>query len=101
MHKAIRHSDGVDSSNPGRWRGKRLYHHGGGVCWLFVLLWMDSWHHELIVYKLPWSESLSLNIEEILVRPCVRACVHLSPWDHSGSVISLSAMDGRDRPLLN
>jgi hypothetical protein len=42
MHKAACHSDGVDSLNPRRWRGKRLHHHGGGVCWLFVLLWMDS-----------------------------------------------------------
>jgi hypothetical protein len=41
MSKAACHSDGVDSSNPCPWRGKRLHHHGGGVCWLFVLLWMD------------------------------------------------------------
>jgi hypothetical protein len=42
MSKATHHSDIVDSSNPCRWRGERLHHHGGGVCWLFVLLWMDS-----------------------------------------------------------
>jgi hypothetical protein len=42
MSKAAHHSDGVNSSNPRRWRGKQLHHHGGGVCWLFVLLWMDS-----------------------------------------------------------
>jgi hypothetical protein len=42
MRKAARPSGGVDSLNPRRWRGKRLHHHGGGVCWLFVLLWMDS-----------------------------------------------------------
>jgi hypothetical protein len=41
MSKAARHSDVVDSSNPCRWRGKRLHHHGGGVGWLFVLLWMN------------------------------------------------------------
>jgi hypothetical protein len=41
MSKAARHSDGVDSSNPRRWMGKRLHHHGGGVCWLFVFLWID------------------------------------------------------------
>ncbi len=46
MSKAARHSDGVDSSNPCRWRGKQLHHHGGGVCWLFVLLWIDSWRHK-------------------------------------------------------
>ncbi len=39
-------------------------------------------------YKLPWSESLSLNIEEILIHPSVRGCVRLSPWDHNGSVKS-------------
>jgi hypothetical protein len=42
MRKAAHHSDSVDSLNSRRWRGKRLHHHGGGVCWLFVLLWMDS-----------------------------------------------------------
>ncbi len=31
--------------------GKRLHHHGGGVCWLFVLLWIDLWRHKLIVCK--------------------------------------------------
>jgi hypothetical protein len=36
-----RHSYFVDSSNPRRWRGKQLHQHGGGVCCLFVLLWMD------------------------------------------------------------
>jgi hypothetical protein len=41
MRKAARHSDGVDSLNPCRWRGEQLHHLGGGVCWLFVLLWMD------------------------------------------------------------
>jgi hypothetical protein len=42
MRKAARPSGGVVSSNPRRWRGKQLHHHGGGVCWLLVLLWMDS-----------------------------------------------------------
>ncbi len=42
MSKAAHHSDGVDSLNPRRWRGERLHHRGGGVCWLFVLLWIDS-----------------------------------------------------------
>ena len=41
MSKAAHHLDGVYSLNPRRWRGKWLHHHGGGVCWLFVLLWMD------------------------------------------------------------
>ena len=34
------------------------------------------------MYKLPWSESLSLNIEEIFVRAFV-------PWDHCGNVNSV------------
>jgi hypothetical protein len=42
MRKATRPSGGVVSSNPRRWRGEQLHHHGGGVCWLFVLLWIDS-----------------------------------------------------------
>ena len=42
MHKATYHLGGMVSSNPRRWRGERLHHNGGGVCWLFVLLWMDS-----------------------------------------------------------
>ncbi len=44
MRKAACSLGGMESSNPRRWRGVRLHHHGGGggVCWLFVLLWMDS-----------------------------------------------------------
>jgi hypothetical protein len=42
ISKAAHHSDVMDSSNPYRWRGKWLHHHGGGVCWLFVLWWIDS-----------------------------------------------------------
>jgi hypothetical protein len=42
MCKAARPSGGMESSNPRRWRGKRLHHHGGDVCCVFVLLWMDS-----------------------------------------------------------
>jgi hypothetical protein len=42
MRKATRHSGGMVSSNPRRWRDERLHQHGGGVCWLFVLLWKDS-----------------------------------------------------------
>jgi hypothetical protein len=37
MRKAAHPSGGVGSSNPRRWRGERLHHHGDGVCLLFVL----------------------------------------------------------------
>jgi hypothetical protein len=47
--KVAHPSGGLDSLNPHYWRAGRLHHHGGGVCYLFVLLWMDSWRHETIV----------------------------------------------------
>jgi hypothetical protein len=62
MRKAARHSDGVDSSNPRRWRGEWLHHHGGGVCWLFVLLWMDLWRHKLIVCKKWYKNNLKMRL---------------------------------------
>jgi hypothetical protein len=42
MSKAARPLGSMVSSNPSRWRGEQRHHHGGGVCWLFVLLWIDS-----------------------------------------------------------
>jgi hypothetical protein len=42
MRKAACPLGGMDSLNPRRWRGELLHHHGGGVCWLFVLLWIGS-----------------------------------------------------------
>jgi hypothetical protein len=42
MRKAAHPSGGMESSNPRCWRGKRLHHHGGDVCCVFVLLWMVS-----------------------------------------------------------
>ncbi len=73
MCKAARPLDGVDSSNPCRWRGKRLHHHGGGVCWLFVLLWMDLWHHELIVCKKWYKINLKMRLTALLFDPPRRA----------------------------
>ena len=32
MHKAARPLEGMDSSNPRRWTGEQLQHHGDGVC---------------------------------------------------------------------
>ncbi len=51
MRKAACPLGGGVSLNPRRWRGEQCHHYGGGVCWLFVLLWIDSWRHELIVCK--------------------------------------------------
>jgi hypothetical protein len=73
MRKAVHHMDGVDSSNPRCWRGKRLHHHGGGVCWLFVLLWMDSWHHELIVCIKWYKNNLKMRLTALLFDPRRRA----------------------------
>jgi hypothetical protein len=42
MPKAACPLGGMVSSNPRHWRGKWRHHHGGGVNWLFVLLWIDS-----------------------------------------------------------
>jgi hypothetical protein len=42
MRKAARPSGGgAVSLNPCHWRGERRHHHGGGVCWLFALLWIE------------------------------------------------------------
>ena len=73
MRTAARPLGGMESSNPPRWRGKRLHQHRGDVCCVFALLWMDSWCHELNVCK---------------------------KW-YKNNLTSLSAMEGRDHPLLN
>ncbi len=75
MHKAARPSGGMESSNPCRWRGKRLHHHGGGggVCWLFVFLWIDLWHHELIVCKKWYENNLKMRLTTLLFDPPRRA----------------------------
>ncbi len=71
--KAARPLGGVDSLNPCRWRGKRLHHHGGGVCWLFVLLWMDLWCHELNVCKKWYKNNLKMRLTALLSAPDWRA----------------------------
>ncbi len=73
MRKAARHLDGVDSLNPCRWRGERIHLHGGGVCWLFVLLWMDSWCHKLIVCKKWYKNNLKMRLTALLFDPPRRA----------------------------
>ncbi len=62
MRKAVRPSGGMESSNPRRWRGKRLHHHGGDVCCVFVLLWMDSWRHKLNVCKKWCKHNLKMRL---------------------------------------
>ncbi len=62
MHKAARPLGSMESSNPCRWRGEWLHHYGGCVCWLFVLLWMDSWCHELIVCKKWYKNNLKMRL---------------------------------------
>jgi hypothetical protein len=59
MCKAARPSVGMELSNPRRWRGKRLHHHGGDVCCVFVLLWMDS---ELNVCKKWYKNNLKMRL---------------------------------------
>ncbi len=76
MSKAARHSGGVVSSNPCRWRGKRLHHRSGGVCWLFVLLWMDLWCHKLIVCKKCYKNNLKMRLTALLFDPPRRAPHH-------------------------
>ncbi len=83
--KAARHSGGMVSLNPRCWRGERLQHYGGGVCWLFVLLWMDSWHHETIICK-KWYKN---NPKEGLcgvtfwsTLACTTPCTWSSTWDN-------------------
>ena len=62
MRKAAHPLGGMDSLKPLRRRGERLHHHGGGVCWLFVLLWIDSWCHELIVCKKWYKNNLKMRL---------------------------------------
>ncbi len=59
MCKAAHPSGGMESSNPRRWRGKRLHHHGGDVCCVFVLLWMDL---ELNVCKKGYKNNLKMRL---------------------------------------
>ncbi len=62
MRKAARPSGGMESSNPRRWRGKRLRHHGGDVRCVFVLLWMDLWRHKLNVCKKWYKNNLKMRL---------------------------------------
>jgi hypothetical protein len=51
MHKAAHPSGGMDSSNPHRWRGEWLHHHGDGVCLLFVQMCRLVWSSSLVVCR--------------------------------------------------
>ncbi len=59
MCMAARPSGDMESSNPCRWRRKRLHHHAGNVCRVFVLLWMDS---ELNVCKKRYKNNLKMML---------------------------------------
>jgi hypothetical protein len=59
MCKATRPLGIMESSNPCRWRGKRLHHHGGDVCYVYVLLWMDL---ELNVCKKRYKNNLKMRL---------------------------------------
>jgi hypothetical protein len=59
MCKAACPLGSMESSNPRRWRGKRLHHHGGDVCCVFVLLWMDL---ELNVCKNWYKNNLKMRL---------------------------------------
>jgi hypothetical protein len=59
MCKAAHPLGGMESSNPRRWRGKRLHHHGGDVRCVFVFLWMDS---ELNVCKKQYKNKLKMRL---------------------------------------
>ncbi len=62
MRKTARPLGGMESSNPRHWRGRAAPSPGGGVCWLFVLLWMDSWCHELMVCKKWYKNNLKMRL---------------------------------------
>jgi hypothetical protein len=68
MPKATRPLGGVDSSNPRRWRSKRLNHHGDDVCCVFVLCVAIS----LIVCKKSPEHNLKVCI--LLRRCCILRC---------------------------
>ncbi len=82
MRKATCYSGSVVSSNPRRWRGERLHHHGGGVCWLFTLLWMDLWCHKTIVCKKWHKNNPKEGLCGVTFWPTL-ACTTPSPYGNS------------------
>ncbi len=83
MRKAAHPSGSVESSNPCRWRGKRLHHHGGDVCCVIVLLWMDSWHHKLNVCKKLYKNNPKMRLTALLSAPHWHAPCQELKWDLS------------------
>ncbi len=83
MRKAAHHSGGMVSWNPRRWRGERLHHHGGGVCWLFVLLCMDSWRHETIVCKKWYKNNPKVGLCGVTFWPTLACTTPLLFWRQS------------------
>ncbi len=95
MRKAARPSGGMDSSNPRRWRSKGLHHHGGGVWWLFVSLWIDLWCQKLIVCKKWYKNNLKMRLTALLFDPPRRA------WTPSPFHGDVSAVFGASISVLN
>jgi hypothetical protein len=62
MRKAAHPSGGMGSSNPCRWRGERLCHHGDGVCKVICAVyvvfdsWLVSWTRPTYVLEVSQSE---------------------------------------------
>jgi hypothetical protein len=93
MRKAARSLGGMASSNPRCWRGKRCHHHGGGVCWLFVLLRIDSCCHELIVCKNWYKNNPKEGLCGVTFWPTL-ACTTPSPCCHGEKTYSPVNIEG-------
>jgi hypothetical protein len=88
MRKAACHLGGMDSSHPYCWRGKRLHHHGGDICCVFVFCVMRSLlvvslivcknvpEHDLKVCILPYYK---VNRHYMLTHPHVHHTRNLAP----------------------
>ncbi len=96
MRKAAHHSGGVVSLNPRHWRGERLHHHGGGVCWLFVLLWMDS---EIIVRKKWYKNNPKEGLCGVTFWPTL-ACTTPVPTDVISPPEGASEEKSKESPVL-
>ena len=63
MWKTAHPLGGMDPSNPCRWRGNRLHHHGVFIlacclCFLCGLVWLSS----LVIYRQVWENYLKVRL---------------------------------------